>query len=432
VRGTLDAPSNSDEWSAYSSGFGRKFLKLDVNYCGLTESGIDFQSVGTSECKPRRSWFPVAVDSRQPGDLTASPKEQSAPLTSGSKLARLGGIGIVLLSVAGAFLYLGGWFSPHELTPARFVDGFERVNGIHSGFRRNHAKGVCVSGFFDSNGQGTRLSKAVVFQTGRVPVIGRFSFGGGDPYVADSPDKVRGLGLLFRLPDGEEWRTAMINLPVFPFNTPQAFYDNMMATQPDPNTHKPNPEKVAAFLASHPETVQASKIIKSHEVSSGFDNSPYHGLNAFRLVDAGGKSTPVRWSLAPVQPFAAASTTGAIQGDKNYLFDGLISSIVQHPLQWHLILTVGQPGDVTDDPTIPWPDGREQVDVGTLTLDSVESEETSPARDINFDPLILPAGIAPSDDPLLSARSAVYSQSFTRRAGEKKEPSAITPSDVRK
>ncbi len=82
------------------------------------------------------------------------------------------------------------------------------------------------------------------------------------------------------------------------------------------------------------------------------------------------------------------------------------------------MITIGQPGDPTNDATIPWPDGREQVDVGTLTLDHVESEETSPARDINFDPLVLPAGIAPSDDPLLSARSAVYSQSFTRRAGE--------------
>ena len=62
----------------------------------------------------------------------------------------------------------------------------------------------------------------------------------------------------------------------------------------------------------------------------------------------------------------------------------------------------------------------------------MESEETSPARDINFDPLVLPDGIAPSDDPLLSARSAIYSQSFTRRAGEKKEPSAITPAEVQK
>jgi catalase len=95
-------------------------------------------------------------------------------------------------------------------------------------------------------------------------------------------------------------------------------------------------------------------------------------------------------------------------------------------------MTVAQPGDPTDDATLPWPEGREQVDVGTLTLDSVESEETSPARDINFDPLVLPVGMAPSDDPLLSARSAIYSQSFTRRAGETKERSEITPSEVRK
>ena len=67
-----------------------------------------------------------------------------------------------------------------------------------------------------------------------------------------------------------------------------------------------------------------------------------------------------------------------------------------------------------------------------LTLDRVESDHTSTARDINFDPLVLPAGIATSDDPLLSARSAVYSQSYTRRAGERKQPSAITPAEVGK
>jgi catalase len=72
------------------------------------------------------------------------------------------------------------------------------------------------------------------------------------------------------------------------------------------------------------------------------------------------------------------------------------------------------------------------VDVGTLTLDKVESDDTSAARDINFDPLVLPAGIAPSDDPVLSARSAVYSQSYTRRAGESRQPSAITPADTKK
>jgi catalase len=365
---------------------------------------------------------------------TAAMETPPAPLPAGNKFARLAVIGVLLLAVVGAFLYLGAWFSPHKLTPARFVDEFERVGGIHSGFRRNHAKGVCVRGFFDSNGQGARLSKAIVFQPGRVPLIGRFSLGGGDPYAPDQLTNVRGLGLQFSLPDGEKWRTAMVNLPVFPFKDPQEFYDNLVASQPDPNTHEPDPAKGAAFFASHPDFARAIGIIKSHAPSSGFDNTAFNSINAFRFTNADGATAYVRWTLAPVQPAQPsepASATGATQ-DKNFLFDGLIASILRHPLQWHLVVTIAQPGDPTDNATIPWPEGREQVDVGTLTLDSVESDDTSPARDINFDPLILPAGITPSDDPLLSARSAIYSQSFTRRAGEKKGPSAITPAEVRK
>jgi catalase len=262
-------------------------------------------------------------------------------------------------------------------------------------------------------------------------VIGRFSLGGGQPYAADGPDAVRGLGLQFSLPDGELWRTAMINLPVFPFSTPEAFYEQLIASKPDPETGKPDPTKMEAFLARHPETVQAMAVIKNQPVSSGFDNTTFHGLNAFRFINSGGDSIPVRWLVTPEQPFAAANTALKSQ-DKNYLFDALIAQIHRQQLQWHLIIIVGQPGDPTRDANIAWPVGREQVDVGTLTLDRVESDDTSSATDINFDPLVLPAGIAPSDDPLLSARSAVYSQSFTRRAGEIKQPSAITPAEVGK
>jgi catalase len=367
-----------------------------------------------------------------PSDPTASVEKQPAPLGKGRAVLRLGGIGVILLCVALGFLYLGGWLNPNALTPTRFVDAFERTNGVFPGFRRNHAKGVGVSGYFESNGQGARLSKAVAFRAGRVPVIGRFSFGAGDPKVADAPNMVRGLGLLFSLPDGEQWRTAMVNLPVFPFQTPQDFYDNLVASQPDPQTGKPDPAKMAAFATNHPATVRAIGIIQSHPPSSGFDNTEFNSLNAFQFIDAAGTSTPVRWSLVPVQPVVAMAATGTAQTDKNYMFDALIARIREHPLQWHLIITIGKPEDPTNDATMAWPDGREQVDVGTLTLDHVESEETSLARDINFDPLVLPSGMAPSDDPLLSARSAIYSQSFTRRAGESKTPSAISAAEVGK
>src|SRR5882724_4288384 len=352
-------------------------------------------------------------------------------LGKASTLARLALIGIALAAVIGTFAYFGGWFTPNDLTPARFTDVFEHVDGVHSGFRRNHAKGVGVSGFFESNGNGVRLSEAVVFRPGRVSVIGRFSLGGGQPYVADTPDAVRGLGLQFSLPDGELWRTAMINLPVFPVRTAEAFYQLLIASKPDPGTSKPDPAEMKAFLARHPETVKALTVIKGQPVASGFGNSTFHGLNAFRFSNSAGDSIPVRWLMTPMQPFEAASTGSTPQG-KNSLFDALIVAIHRQPLQWHLIVIIGQPGDPTNDASIAWPAERQQVDVGTLTLDRVESDETSAATDINFDPLVLPAGIKPSDDPLLSARSAVYAQSFRRRAGETKQPSAITSADVGK
>jgi catalase len=357
-----------------------------------------------------------------------APPDTRPPLSTPGTVARFILIGVLLAAAVGIYAYLGGWLTPSALTPARFVDGFEEVSGVHPGFRRNHAKGLGVSGFFESNGNGVRLSRAAVFQSGRVEVLGRFSLGGGQPYAPDTLKAPRGLGLQFALPDGELWRTAMIHLPVFPFRTPEAFYEQLFALKPDPSTGKPDPAKKDAFLARHPETKEALDVIESQPATTGLGDCTFRSLNAFRFINAAGASTPVRWIFTPVKPFETASSQ-----KKDFLFEKLITEIHQQKkLQWYLIVIVGQAGDATNDATKPWPPEREEVHVGTLTLDHVESDDTSPARDINFDPLVLPDGIAPSDDPLLSARSAVYSQSFTRRAGERKEPAAITPAEVRK
>src|SRR5260370_10634824 len=123
-----------------------------------------------------------------------APAEATRPrLGLASALARFALIGVALAAVAGTFAYLGGWFTPKDLTPARITDAFEEVGGVHPGFRRNHAKGLGASGFFESNGNGVRLSKAHVFQPGRVPVIGRFSLSGGQPYATDTPNALHGL-----------------------------------------------------------------------------------------------------------------------------------------------------------------------------------------------------------------------------------------------
>jgi len=243
---------------------------------------------------------------------------------------------------------------------------------------------------------------------------------------------VRALAVQFQLPDGEEWRTAMINLPVFPVQNVQQFTEQLVASAPDSATGKPDPTKMKAFVAAHPATAKAIQLIQKRPISSGFTDNPYYSLNAFEFIDGNGKSTPVRWTMVPEQPFQPSPEADPAKIDKNYLFDALIAAVHKAPQKWRLILTVGQPGDPTNDATVPWPDDRQQIDAGTLVVEQVESEAVSPARDINFDPTILPDGIAISDDPLLSARSAAYSVSFTRREGERKEPSAISTAETEK
>ena len=305
------------------------------------------------------------------------------------------------------------------------IDRFEQVGGVHPGFRRNHAKGVCITGTFESNGQGVRLSRAAVFKPGRVPIVGRFSLGGGNPQMPDAPTAVLAMGLSLRPPGGEEWRMAMIHLPVFVVRDVQGFYEQLLASEPDPATGKPDPSKLAAFAGAHPEFVRAMEVIKGSPSPSGFATASYNSLNAFRFIDAAGAAVPVRWSMVASEAPQPTTPEQGKSPDKTYLFDDVIARLARGPLQWHLIVTLGRPGDATNDPTLPWPADREHVDVGTLTIDRAETEAPGNCRDIVFDPLVLPWGIQPSDDPMLSARSATYSESFRRREGEGKTPSAI-------
>src|SRR6202163_785863 len=217
-------------------------------------------------------------------------------MSNAGVLVRLGAIGAVILSVAAAFAYVGGWLSPARLTQDRMMAAFLHANGAHAGFRRNHAKGVCVTGWFESSGQAAALSKAAVFRPGRVPVVGRFALAGGMPFQTDAPAKVRSMALRFLVPGGEEWRTGMNNIPVFAVNSARGFYEQLLASSPDPATGKPDPAKMKAFLAAHPETGRALSLIKKRQVSSGFANSTFNSLNAFRFVDTAGGSVPVRWS----------------------------------------------------------------------------------------------------------------------------------------
>src|SRR5262249_32025191 len=149
----------------------------------------------------------------------------------------------------------------------------------------------------------------------------------------------------FSMSNGEVWRTSMIHLPVFLVRTPESFHELVIAGAPDPATGKPNPAKLKDFFGRHPESVAALKIVKSQPPSSGFADSTYHGLHAFRFTNAAGVSVPVRWFFTPEQ---TSSGAGPAPEDSKYLFHDVVAQIHRQPLLWQLRLLLRTAGEPTD------------------------------------------------------------------------------------
>jgi len=336
-----------------------------------------------------------------------SEPKQSLPLGSLALIAVI--VGVVAL----AFAYTAGWFSPERISPAKLIDAFTPPGGKPPlGHRRNHAKGICFTGTFEANGAGTELSRAQVFVRGSYPVLGRFNLATPDPNAADPTVRVRGVGVRFTTPDGQQWRSAMIDAPFFPVSTPQEFYGLLTAQQSaDPNVIK-------TFVAAHPTVAAFLGWLRGAQWTSSYAEDRFNSINSFVFVAASGKEQVVRWSLKPMaQPVFLSADERAKRG-RDFLEQDITQRVRSAPQRWSLVVTLANPQDPTADPTKAWPDDRRTIDAGTLVARQIEAEPNAPCRDINFDPTVLPTGIQTSDDPFPAARSAAYSVSFNRRTAE--------------
>src|SRR5271154_4614594 len=323
-------------------------------------------------------------------------------------------IAVVVCAGAAAFAYTGGWFSPNRLTPTKLVDSLAPPGGPALGHRRNHAKGVCFTGAFESNGNAASLSRAQVFTAGHYPVLGRFNLGTPDPSAPDETVRVRGMGLQISAPNGEVWRAAMINAPVFAVSTAKAFYELLEASgSKDPNA-------MQTFSAKHPEFAPFADWAGAATWTASYAEEPYNSLNAFLFIDAAGDEHAVRWSLEPAAQVESITPAELGKRGPDHLEQEIAERVATEPQRWTMMLTIANPGDPTSDPTKPWPEGRRTVDAGTLVVNKVEAEANGPCREINFDPTILPNGIKLSDDPFPAARSAAYAKSYDLRTAEAK------------
>ncbi|WP_428679465.1 catalase family peroxidase [Reyranella sp.] len=323
-------------------------------------------------------------------------------------------IALIVAGSAGAFAYTAGWLSPERLTPTKLVAALAPPVGPALGHRRNHAKGVCFTGEFQSNGNGASLSRAQVFTSGTWPVLGRFNLATPNPNAADATVRVRGMGLQITTPNGDVWRSAMIDAPVFAVSTPEVFYE-LLQTAPKGG------EAMKAFIGRHPEFLTFAGWAGTAPWTSSYAEDPFNSLNSFLFTDVGGTSRAVRWSLRPAATPVPIAPDELAKKGPNYLEREIASRVATAPQRWTMVVTVAESGDDTADPSKAWPAGRRTVEVGTLVVKRVEAEPDGPCRDINFDPTVLPRGMSVSDDPFPAARSSAYARSYDLRTSEAKD-----------
>ncbi len=330
-------------------------------------------------------------------------------------------IAVIIGAGASVFAYTAGWFSPQRLTPNKMVAAFAPPGGPDLGHRRNHAKGICFTGTFDSNGAGVELSKAAVFEKGQYPVLGRFNLATANAHAADPTVRVRGIGIQFSSPDGQVWRSAMIDAPFFTVSTPQAFYGLLLASR------SKDPDAMKTFIAANPEFANFVAWAKSAPWTGSYAEEPYNSLDSFVMTNTDGVQHVVRWSLVPKATVVPVSEDELKKRGPNFLEQEITQRVASAPQRWTLVLTVANPGDPTADPTKEWPADRRKVEVGTLSVEKIEAERNGPCRDINFDPTVLPTGITTSDDPFPAARSSAYAKSYDLRTAEAKDYPRTAP-----
>lgn len=303
----------------------------------------------------------------------------------------------------------------NEVAPGQVVTAIEEAFGVTPGERRNHTKGTCALGEFVGAPEAAVYSRSALFSGRPVPVIARFSLSGGNPKAPDTAKSARGMALEFKLPDGGLQHMTMLNTPIFGAARPQTFLDLMTAIKPDPATGKPDPDKVKAFKTSHPDNLAQAEFLASTNPPASYAHSAYWGIHTFKFINHDDQTTMVRWRFVPQDGEKALSDAELKSLPANFLEQALIERTQKGPARWDMLISLGEPGDPEDDPTIAWPDSRKRVKAGTLTISSAKAQKGAECEKINFDPLVMGDGIAPTNDPILLFRSPAYAVSFGKR-----------------
>ena len=297
---------------------------------------------------------------------------------------------------------------------------FDKIFGLHPGYRAAHAKGVMLTGTFVPSAQAKSLSKAAHFVRASTPVTLRFSNSTGIPIIPDNAPEAspRGLAIRFNLADHVHTDIVSHSTDAFPTRDGNEFLEFLKAVAAS-GPDVPSPKPIETFVGTHPAALAFVQAPKPHPVS--FAKEAFFSVSAFQFTNADGKTSFGRYRILPEAGTEYLKDEDVAALSPTYLAEELAERLKRGPVRFHLKLQLAAEGDVNDDATVRWPEDRPILELGAIELTSLVPDNPAEQKHIIFDPIPRTEGIEPTADPLFELRAAIYLLSGRRRRAATQE-----------
>jgi len=304
------------------------------------------------------------------------------------------------------------------VSPEEIVKSFQEAFDVRPQQLLKNRNCICARGVFMGTSAASSLSRSAMFREVSVPVVARFSASRSNPDSWNS----REMDLEFRLANGSVQHMAMLNTPLFTTSDAVTFGAMIAAAKPDPNTGRPDLQRLHQFLAAHPDAFAQANFVTGTDAPSSYASSAYFSVHTFRFIDGKGRTRFVRWRFVPQDGETTVSASEASGSAQAAAQERFVKRLASGPVRWDMIVYLGEPSDTTDNPSIAWPEERMHIKAGTLTISRAMRESAVDCAQMNFDPLVATDGIAPADDPVLLFRSPTYALAFSEILGQALAP----------
>jgi catalase len=307
----------------------------------------------------------------------------------------------------------------HERIPERVVHA--RGAGAHGTFRLTKSIETlsCASVLTDSS-----------FET---PVFVRFSTVAGSRGSADTARDVRGFAVRFYTQEGN-WDLVGNNIPVFFIQDGIKFPDLIHAAKPEPDREIPQAQTAHDtfwdFASLTPESTHMLMWVMSDRgIPRSYRTMEGFGVHTFRLVNAKGKTTLVKFHWKPAAGLASlvweeSQKLGGIDPDfhRRDLWEAIEAGAFP---EWDLGVQVFPDSEDQMFKGIDLLDATKLVPeelapvqiIGRLTLNRNPRNYFAETEQVAFCTAHVPRGIDFTDDPLLQARNFSYLDTQLTRLG---------------